>query len=100
MVVIGIISLGAFAIWLAIWSDVMSREEAGRDLEVDYRELRFAQLSNAADALRDELGREPTVREIYGAIETGESAVDDVIDLRERTRRVTGDVAGQSVGQE
>ena len=100
MVVIGIISLGAFAIWLAIWSDVMSREEAGRDSEIDYREVRFDQLSDAADALRDELGREPTVREIYGAIEADESAVDDVIDLTERTRRITGDVTSESAGRE
>jgi len=99
VVVIGIISVAAFAIWLAVWSDVWSREEADRDLEIDYRAERIHQLADTAERLRDEFGREPTVREIYAAIEAEEwgeenshelvrIGVDPVIDLRARVLRI------------
>lgn len=99
MVAIGIISVAAFAIWLAVWSDVWSREEADRDLEIDYRPERIYELADVADRLREEFGREPTVREIYAAIESDEwgeanssepdeIGVDPVIDLRARVLRI------------
>jgi hypothetical protein len=108
VVVIGVISVAAFAIWLAIWTDVMSREEEGRVLEVDYRAERYYQLADTAERLRDELGREPSVREIYAAIESegwgqesshevDEIEVDPVIDLRARVLRIKESQAESSV---
>ena len=91
MVAIGIISVAAFAIWLAVWSDVWSREEADRDLEIDYRAERIYELADVADRLREKLGREPTVREIYAAIEPDEPETETVVDLRQRIRRITKD---------
>lgn len=104
MVVIGIISVAAFAIWLTIWTDVASREEDDRTLEVDYRAERLYQLANTAERLREELGREPSVREIYAAIgseesahEPGEIEVNPVIDLRARVQRIKESRAESSV---
>lgn len=108
MVVVGIISVAAVAIWLAIWSDVWSREEAGRDLEVDYRAERIHQLADTTERLREEFGREPTVREIYAAIDSEEwgegrspeptrIGVDPVIDLRARVLRIKESQAESSV---
>lgn len=108
MVAVGIISAAAVAIWLAIRSDVWSREEAGRDLEVDCRAERIHQLADTAERLRAELGREPTVREIYAAIESEEwgeetahepakIGVDPVIDLRARVQRVKESQAESSI---
>ena len=108
MVAVGIISVAAIAIGLAIWSDVWSREEAGRDLEIDYRTERIHQLADTADRLHGELGREPTVREIYAAIDSEEGGeenslepvrvnVDPVIDLRARVLRIKESQAESSV---
>ena len=108
MVAIGIISVAAAAIWLAIWSDVWSREEADRDLEIDYRAERIHQLADTAERLREKLGKEPTVREIYAAIESEEwgeenshepakTGIDPVIDLRARVLRIKESQAKSSV---
>lgn len=108
MVAIGIISVAAFAIWLAIWADVWSREEADRDLEIDHRAERIHQLADVAERLREELGKEPTVREIYAAIESEEWGkestpepdtieADPVIDLRTRVLRIKESQAEASV---
>jgi hypothetical protein len=108
VVVIGIISAAAFAIWLAIWTDVMSREEEDRGLETDHRAERYYQLADTAERLRDELGREPSVREIYAAIDSADPdegsvhepdaiETDPVIDLRARVLRIKESQAESSV---
>ena len=108
MVVIGIISVAAFAIWLTIWTDVTSREEDDRAVEVDYRAERLYQLADTAERLRDEFGREPSVREIYAAVEAeewveesdhepDEIEVDPVIDLQARVLRIKESRAESSV---
>jgi hypothetical protein len=55
-------------------------------------------LPPAAADLRTELGREPSVREIYAAIETDESEsdtseTDQVVDLRMRVDRIVSDLS-------
>jgi hypothetical protein len=74
------------------------------DSEIHERASRYEILAAAAADLRIELGREPTVREIYAAVETNgdganaaldadEVEADRVVDLRARIDRIVGDLA-------
>jgi DNA-directed RNA polymerase specialized sigma subunit len=52
----------------------------------EYRR-RIVELADAAEHLREEINREPTVRDVHAAIEMEESEIDAVIDLRSRVDR-------------
>lgn len=81
-----------------IWSDVAQREADRIDPEIDQRAMRFEALAAAAAELHAQLGREPTVREIYAAIESdgpelNETEADKVVDLRTRVDRIVADLS-------
>ena len=59
---------------------------------MEERASRYELLAAAAADLRLELGREPSVREIYAAVEADEHEADQVVDLRARVDRVVGDL--------
>ena len=81
-----------------IWSDAVQREADDIDPEIEQRAARFEALAAAAADLRTEFGREPSVREIYAAIESDESELDgretdQVVDLRMRVDRIVSDLS-------
>ncbi len=61
------------------------------DPAIDQRALRFETLAATAADLEAVLGREPSVREIYAAIEPEESETNQVVDLRTRVDRIITD---------
>lgn len=108
MVVIGIIGAVALAVWAVVVADLSSRREGGQEAEVDHRAERYWLLAETAERLYEELGREPSVREIYAAIEPerdgrreDSSSVEEgdgpVIDLRARVERITEPAPDPSV---
>ena len=93
MVMLVIIGVAVLAVAVVIWSDVAQREDDDIDPEMEERVSRYEILAAAASDLRVELGREPSVREIYAAVEADEPEADQVVDLRTRVDRVVGDLA-------
>ena len=93
-----IVGVAVLVIVAVIWSDAAQREADDIDPEIEQRAARFESLAAAAADLRTELGREPSVREIYAAIETDESEsdtseTDHVVDLRTRVDRIVNDLS-------
>ena len=98
MIAVIIVGVAVVVIVAVIWSDAAQREADDIDPEVQQRAARFETLAAAAADLRTELGREPSVREIYAAIETDESEsdtseTDQVVDLRMRVDRIVSDLS-------
>ena len=61
------------------------------DLAIEQRGLRFETLAATAADLQAVLGREPSVRETYAAIDPYEPATDQVVDLQTRVGRIVTD---------
>ena len=98
MIAVIIVGVAVLVIAAVIWSDAAQRETDDIDPEIEQRAARFETLAAAAEDLRTELGREPSVREIYAAIETNESEpdtseTDQVVDLRMRVDRIVNDLS-------
>lgn len=98
MITVIIVGVAVLVIVAVIWSDAAQREADDIDPEVQQRAARFETLAAVAADLRTELGREPSVREIYAAIETDESEsdtseTDQVVDLRMRVDRIVSDLS-------
>ena len=98
MIAVIIVGVAVVVIVAVIWSDAAQREADDIDPEIEQRAARFESLAAAAADLRTELGREPSVREIYAAIETDESEsdtseTDHVVDLRTRVDRIVNDLS-------
>jgi hypothetical protein len=97
MIAFVIVGIAILVIAAVIWSDVAQRAADDIDPEIERRAVRFETLAAAAADLHDELGREPSVREIYAAIEPDgseldETGTDEVVDLRTRIDRIIGDL--------
>jgi hypothetical protein len=97
MMALVIVGVAVLAIVAVIWSDAAQRAADDIDPEIEQRAVRFETLSAAAADLHAKLGREPSVREIYAAIEPdghelNETETHDVVDLRTRIDRVVGDL--------
>jgi hypothetical protein len=58
------------------------------DAELVQRASRYAEVATTAERLRMELGREPTVREIYAAVDTPAPEPEPESDLRARIDRI------------
>jgi hypothetical protein len=70
----------AVAAMVSIGSERADEEEA---IAVEQRATRYEEYAAAAQRLHDQLGREPSVREILGAVYShGDGDDDDWIDLR------------------
>ena len=93
MVMIVVIGAAVLAIVAVIWSDLAQRAADEVDPAIEQRALRFETLAAVAEGLHAELGREPSVREIYAAIEPDEPESDQVVDLRTRVDRIVGDLS-------
>jgi hypothetical protein len=98
MIAVIIVGVAVLVIVAVIWSDAAQREADDIDPEVQQRAARFETLAAAAADLHAKLGREPSVREIYAAIETNESEsdtseTDQVVDLRMRVDRIVNDLS-------
>lgn len=88
-----IVAVAVLAIGTVIWSDASRWEDRDIDLEVEHRTSRYEAFATVAADLRIELGREPSVREIYAAVESDEPDADQVVDLRSRVDRLVGDLS-------
>ena len=88
-----IVGVAVLAIVAVIWSDVAQREADDIDPEIEQRASRFEILAAAAADLHAELGREPSVREIYAAIEPDEPETYQVVDFRARVDRIVSDLS-------
>ncbi|MGB5381904.1 MAG: hypothetical protein WBO25_13005 [Acidimicrobiia bacterium] len=86
-----VIGVAVLAIVAVIWSDMAQRSAADIDPAIEQRALRFETLAATAADLQAVLGREPSVREIYAAIEPDEPEADQVVDLRTRVDRIVTD---------
>lgn len=93
MVMFVIIGVTVLAIVAVIWSDVAQCDDDDIDPVVEHRASRYDTLAAAAEDLRAELGREPSVREIYAVVESDEPETDRVVDLRSRVDRIVGDLS-------
>lgn len=91
MVMFVVIGVAVLAIVAVIWSDMAQRSAADIDPAIEQRALRFETLAATAADLQAVLGREPSVREIYAAIEPDEPEADQVVDLRTRVDRIVTD---------
>ena len=91
MVMFVVIGVAVLAIVAVVWSDVAQRAADDIDPAIDQRALRFETLAATAADLQAVLGREPSVREIYAAIEPDEIETDQVVDLRTRVDRIVTD---------
>ena len=91
-----VIGAAVLAIVVVVWSDMAQRAADDVDPAIEQRALRFETLAAVAEGLHAELGREPSVREIYAAIEPDEPKEpksDQVVDLRTRVDRIVGDLS-------
>ena len=93
MVIFIIVAVAFLAIVTVIWSDASRRKDGEIDPEVEHRASRYEAFATVAADLRIELGREPSVREIYAAVESDEPDADQVVDLRSRVDRLVGDLS-------
>ena len=91
MVMFVVIGVAVLAIVAVVWSDRAQRVADDIDPAIEKRALRFEILAATAADLQVVLGREPTVREIYAAIEPDEPETDQVVDLRTRVDRIVTD---------
>jgi hypothetical protein len=91
MVMFVVIGVAVLAIVAVVWSDMAQRSAADIDPAIEQRALRFETLAATAADLQAVLGREPSVREIYAAIEPDEPEADQVVDLRTRVDRIVTD---------
>ena len=86
-----VIGAAVLAIVAVVWSDMAQRVADDIDPAIEQRALRFETLAATAADLEAVLGREPSVREIYAAIEPHEPEADQVVDLRTRVERIVND---------
>ena len=99
MVMFVVIGAALLAIVAVVWSDMAQRAADEVDPAIEQRALRFETLAAVAEDLHAELGREPSVREIYAAIEPDEPKEpkepksDQVVDLRTRVDRIVNDLS-------
>ena len=91
MVMFVVIGVAVLAIVAVVWSDMAQRSADDVDPAIEQRALRFEALAATAADLEAVLGREPSVREIYAAIEPDELETDQVVDLRTRMDRIVTD---------
>jgi hypothetical protein len=99
MMMFVVIGAAVLAIVAVVWSDMAQRVADDIDPAIEQRALRFETLAATAADLQVVLGREPSVREIYTAIDSAdgeegsanepdEIETDPVIDLRARVLRI------------
>ena len=93
MVMFVVIGAAVLAIVAVVWSDMAQRAADDIDPAIEQRALRFETLAATAADLQAVLGREPSVREIYAAIEPHEPEADQVVDLRTRVDRIVTDLS-------
>ena len=93
MVILIVIGAVVLAILAVVWSDMAQRAADDIDPAMEQRALRFETLAATAADLQAVLGREPSVREIYAAIEPDETEADQVVDLRTRVDRIITDLS-------
>ena len=93
MVMFVVIGAAVLAIVAVVWSDMAQRSADDIDPAIEQRALRFETLAATAADLQAVLGREPSVREIYAAIEPDEPETDQVVDLRTRMDRIVTDLS-------
>ena len=93
MVILVVIGAAVLAILAVVWSDMAQRAADDIDPAIEQRALRFETLAATAADLQAVLGREPSVREIYAAIEPDETEADQVVDLRTRVDRIITDLS-------
>jgi len=93
MVMFVVIGAAVLAIVAVVWSDMAQRAADEVDPAIEQRALRFETLAAVSEGLHAELGREPSVREIYAAIERHEPKSDEVVDLRTRVDRIVNDLS-------
>ena len=93
MVILIVIGAAVLAILAVVWSDMAQRAADDIDPAIEQRALRFETLAATAADLQAVLGREPSVREIYAAIEPDETEADQVVDLRTRVDRIITDLS-------
>jgi hypothetical protein len=93
MVILVVIGAAVLAILAVVWSDMAQRAADDIDPAIEQRALRFETLAATAADLQAVLGREPSVREIYAAIEPDETETDRVVDLRTRVDRIITDLS-------
>jgi len=93
MVMFVVIGAAVLAIVAVVWSDLAQRAADDIDPAIEQRALRFEALAATAADLQAVLGREPSVREIYAAIERDEPETDQVVDLRTRVDRIVSDLS-------
>ena len=96
MVMFVITAVAVLAIVAVIWSDVAQRHDDDIDPVIEQRASRYEAFAVVAADLRLELGREPSVREIYAVVEADEPEADEpeadqVVDLRRRVDRIVSD---------
>ena len=91
MVMFVITAVGVLAIVAVVWSDVAQRHDDDIDPMIEQRASRYEAFAVVAADLRLELGREPSVREIYAVVEADEPEADQVVDLRTRVDRIVSD---------
>jgi hypothetical protein len=96
MVMFVITAVAVLAIVAVIWSDVAQRDDDDIDQVIEQRASRYEAFAVVAADLRLELGREPSVREIYAVVEADEPEADEpeadqVVDLRTRVDRIVSD---------
>ena len=96
MVMFVITAIAVLAIVAVIWSDVAQRHDDDIDPVIEQRASRYEAFAVVAADLRLELGREPSVREIYAVVEADEPEADEpeadqVVDLRRRVDRIVSD---------
>ncbi len=88
-----IIGVAVLAVVVVVAVDRVQRVESEIDPELAQRASRYDQFAAAAEQLRDELDREPTVREIYAAVDMLELDPEPAIDLRSRVDRIVTEVS-------
>lgn len=88
-----IVAVAVLAIVTVIWSDASRWDDGDIDPEIEQRASRYEAFATVAADLRFELGREPSAREIYAAVESDEPDADQVVDLRSRVDRLVGDLS-------
>ena len=91
MTIFVVVGVAVLAIVAVVWSDMAQRAADDIDPVIDRRALRFETLAATAADLEAVLGREPSVREIYAAIEPHEPETDQAVDLRTRVERIVND---------
>jgi hypothetical protein len=91
MVMFVITAVAVLAIVAVIWSDVAQRDDDDIDPVIEQRAARYEAFAVVAADLRLELGREPSVREIYAVVEADEPEADQVVHLRRRVDRIVSD---------